>query len=173
MKKTILIILVVIMVIGTISLSVIFWRITMFWDSMYPTFEGWNILTYSKWFNIDRWDIIIYKTNKDSDLRIWRIIWVWGDSIEIKNGKVFIKKKWKEGFVGLDEIYLSEKNKLATFLPSEEKSLVYDVPEGSVFILGDNRPYSLDSRSCFSKCEEENSSYYLKEDLVIWKVLGK
>ena len=56
-----------------------------------------------------------------------------GEMIEIKSGIVFINGK------ALDEPYLTHK--------SSDSMDAYQIPEGAYFVMGDNRPVSLDSRA--------------------------
>ena len=82
--------------------------------------------------NPKRGDIISFK-NKDKTL-IKRVIGVAGDQIEFHDGYVYLngKKLDESAYLGsYVKTYCAE-----TFL----------VPKGSVFVLGDNREYSADSR---------------------------
>ena len=81
-----------------------------------------------------RGDIVIFKQNKSTERHlIKRVIGVPGDSISIKNGKVYVNGKIvKENY----PIYSDNSNL--------HKLLVGD---GYFFLLGDNRPISQDSRS--------------------------
>lgn len=67
---------------------------------------------------------------------IKRIIGVAGDTIKIEDGKVFLNGEL------LDEPYLNEGTLTEPVIFSE-----VTVPEGYVFVMGDNRAHSTDSRS--------------------------
>lgn len=80
-----------------------------------------------------RGDIVIFKYPDDEKvLYIKRIIGMPGDTVDVKDGKVFINDEV------LDEPYLR--------VITEGKYGPYKVPEGSYFMMGDNRNRSADSR---------------------------
>ena len=91
--------------------------------------------------SIKRFDIVIFKvdetdTSEGHDI-IKRIIGMPGEHVEIKDGKVYINGG------ALAEDYLPE-GMTTESLGGVFTDLV--VPEGCIFVLGDNREISLDSR---------------------------
>lgn len=98
----------------------------------------------------ERFDIVIFKyPDHEKELFIKRIIGMPGETVEIRDGKVYIDGA-KEP---LDD----------SFTPEEPLGDYgsYVVPEDSYFMLGDNRNYSKDSRFW--------NNPYVAED----KILGK
>ncbi len=85
--------------------------------------------------NPQRGDIVVFPLPDDeSQNYLKRIIGLPGDTVEIKDGKVYINNSEEP----LQEDYLKEK-------PTGDYG-PYEVPEDSYFMLGDNRNISLDSR---------------------------
>ena len=83
----------------------------------------------------ERFDIIIFKFPDDeSQLFIKRLIGLPGETVEIRDGKVYINGSDEP----LDDSFLPEVP-TGNYCP-------YNVPENSYFMLGDNREYSRDSR---------------------------
>ncbi len=81
-----------------------------------------------------RGDIVIFKYPDDeSENFIKRIIGLPGETLEIKEGVVYIDGE------PLDEPYLKE-------TPMPENLGPYEIPEGYYFMMGDNRNNSKDSR---------------------------
>jgi signal peptidase I len=107
-------------------------------QSMEPTLKGDELLIVNKWiYRVDMpdyGDIIVFHTNEGRDF-IKRVIGLPGDQIDIKNGKVYRNKK------PLDEPYI---NGAMNDAIGSYKHLI--VPAHHLFVMGDNRNNSLDSR---------------------------
>lgn len=103
-------------------------------DSMAPTLEHGDrlILTYMK-DDFDQGDIVVIDRYNSEPL-IKRVVAVGGDTIEIVNTKVYVNN------VLLVEPYIEG----TTVSRDMDKPVV--VPNGYVFVLGDNRTISKDSR---------------------------
>jgi signal peptidase I len=113
-------------------------------NSMHPTYKNGeylmaNKLTY-KFGEPRRGDVIIFKYSDTQDF-IKRIIGIPGDSIMIKDGKVYVNgNQLNENSYLKDTVYTSGGDYLA-----EGESLT--LSEDEYFMLGDNRPHSSDSRT--------------------------
>ena len=110
--------------------------------SMYPTIEPYNYLIVNKIPYItgapNHGDIVVFKAHiytdngEEKDL-IKRIIGLEGDIIEVKDGIVYRNGE------ALTEDYI-----YGGVTPGDMPPITVD--EGYIFVMGDNRPNSLDSR---------------------------
>lgn len=110
-------------------------------------------LRTSYWFDEpQRGDVIVFRYPDDPEgktLYVKRIIGMGGDVVQVENGNVYINGS------ALEEPYIKEITQ-GNFGP-------YEVPEGSYFMMGDNRNRSLDSRYW------ENQ--YVEPDAILGKVV--
>jgi signal peptidase I len=128
--------------------------------SMEPNFQpGDYVITsrqaYTLFGTEERGDIIVFKsslTDEEGNEKnlIKRIIGLPGDTIAIKEGYVYINGE------KIDEPYVAEQG-----VSGEMDEIT--VPEGELFVMGDNRAVSQDSRS-----EEVGT---ISEDSIIGKVI--
>jgi len=114
-------------------------------DSMQPNYPDAEYLLTDKVtyrFNEpQRGDVIVFKPPPaPDDEYIKRIIGLPGERVRVEAGKVYINSQL------LSETYLSPSlyTSGGSFLPDGKE---ITVPSGNYFVLGDNRPYSSDSRS--------------------------
>jgi len=112
--------------------------------SMEPTFHtGDYILTSRmtyKFRKIERGDVIVFKSPKNSDIEyIKRIIGLPGDIITISDGVVKVNN------IQLTEKYIAATTNLWDGGCIKDR-VPYTVPENYIFVMGDNRPRSSDSR---------------------------
>lgn len=109
--------------------------------SMNPTLHHNQILLVSKHDRVDRFDIVVLKERlaKDGETKhiVKRVIAFGGERVVVVNGQLFINN------VAFDEYYLDKAN-IQQF---KKTSFEITVPKGYVFVMGDNRDVSKDSRA--------------------------
>jgi signal peptidase I len=118
-------------------------------ESMMPTLQDGNKLVVNKiGFHVgelNRFDVIVFHANEEEDY-VKRIIGLPGDKIEYKEDQLYINRK------KVEEPYLEKYRKAALGgqltgdFTLEEITGSEKVPKGSLFVLGDNRLGSWDSR---------------------------
>jgi len=121
-------------------------------QSMSPTIEDGDSLLLKKYESIlnieeyNRGDIIVFESPLDKEgkpflkkMFVKRVIGLPGDKINISEGKVFVNNE------SIDEVYIENDS----FTDSLYYGDNYIVPEGEIFVIGDNRGpgASNDSRS--------------------------
>lgn len=104
-------------------------------ESMVPTLRVGDQLFVTKIYNknsIKRGDILVFYSEELGELLIKRVIGLPGEEVEVKNdGTVYVNGQ------KIDEPYVVNKS---------PKTGKFQVPEGKVLFLGDNRANSKDSR---------------------------
>jgi signal peptidase I len=93
-------------------------------------------ISYNRWWPMrgpQRGDVVVFRANPHADLLIKRVIGLPGDRVEIQGDQVFINGE------PLNEPYLTQ--------PTQGDYGPVDVPPLHIFVLGDNRGFSNDSRS--------------------------
>lgn len=119
-------------------------------DSMMPTLENGDRMIVNKIGykigNPDRFDIVVFHAPEQKDY-IKRVIGLPGDHVEYKDDQLYINGE------PIDEPYLDkykseivEGNLTGNFKLEDIDPTLDVIPEGYVFVMGDNRRFSKDSR---------------------------
>lgn len=112
-------------------------------SSMAPTLEDGEIVFSVKTDQLEQGDVIAFYYN--NKILVKRVIARSGDWVNFdEDGTVYVNS------APLEEPYLSEKA-----LGECDIELPYQVPEGEVFVMGDHRSTSVDSRSTIVGCVED------------------
>lgn len=111
--------------------------------SMSPTLQEGQVLMASKGHDFKTGDVIAFYYN--NKILVKRVIAMPGDWVNIsEDGTVYVND------IAIDEPYLNEKA-----LGDCNIELPYQVPESKIFVMGDNRSVSLDSRNTAIGCVSE------------------
>ncbi len=103
--------------------------------SMYPTLHDRDYLFIVRTKDYQRGDIVVFSDESvGQENLVKRVVGLAGDTVEIANGRVYLNGE------ELQEEYLD--SSVVT-----DGDMVITVSEGCVFLLGDNRPVSLDGRA--------------------------
>lgn len=102
--------------------------------SMFPTLHDNDKLLLWKLGSIDRNDIVVFDSHDlENNKYVKRVIGIAGDEITIQDSIITVNG------TTLDETYINE--------PSFNGDVSLTVPEDEIFVLGDNRNHSNDSRA--------------------------
>jgi signal peptidase I len=112
-----------------------------------------NTLAYSFGRPIRRGDLVAFRDKQDHRVLLKRVVALGGETVSIVDGQVTVNG-------------IASKTSFAT-LPDRSEMAPLVVPSGCVFVLGDNRAQSVDSRS-FGPIRE--SAIIGKAALVIWPI---
>jgi len=109
-------------------------------ESMVPTLEVGDRVLANKFIyrftEPERGDVVVFESVGEGDDQklIKRVVGVAGDEVEVRNGTLLVNGEARE------EPYLNRN------LPFNDSYGPTEVPEGHVFVMGDNRANSADSR---------------------------
>ena len=113
--------------------------------SMYPTLHNGDRMILSKIGDINRFDVVVLKAPDENVEYIKRVIGMPGDTLELKQGVIYINgKKIEQPFINTEAL-----QKQTVFIDDFTlQSLTGEtkIPEGKYFVMGDNRGVSRDSR---------------------------
>ncbi|WP_277584143.1 signal peptidase I [Psychrobacillus antarcticus] len=119
-------------------------------ESMMPTLENGDRMVVNKIGYMvgepDRYDIVVFHAPEQKNY-IKRVIGLPGDHVEFKNDQLYVNGK------AMEEPYLDQyKSEITDGTLTEDFAIegtpaeVEIIPEGYIFVMGDNRRYSKDSR---------------------------
>ncbi|WP_298471901.1 signal peptidase I [uncultured Psychrobacillus sp.] len=118
--------------------------------SMMPTFENGDKVVVNKigpeLIDYQRFDVIVFEAKEDTNY-IKRIIGIPGDRIAYENDELFINgERYEEPYLEEYKKALLDNDTLTGDFTLEENLGETTVPDGTFFVLGDNRRDSTDSR---------------------------
>lgn len=134
----------------------VFRYVTVVGPSMKQTLhDGDKLIISNLFYEPEIGDIVVINPDsnaRDSEPIIKRVIATEGQKVKIdyKNWAVYVDKNDGNGYVQLDEPYIQamrvEGSSMRSFTPTENGIHEFVIGEGKVFVMGDNRNNSADSR---------------------------
>ena len=142
--------LVIAFVIAVLIRYILFTPIVVDGDSMMPTLnDGDRMIVNKIGYKLgepDRFDIVVFHAPEGKDY-IKRVIGLPGDTIEYKDDQLYINgKAYDEPYLDEYKSEITEGTLTQDFTLQEIDPTLEVIPEGYVFVMGDNRRYSKDSR---------------------------
>ncbi|WP_108671863.1 signal peptidase I [Peribacillus acanthi] len=127
-------------VIALICRHFLFTPVTVHGESMIPTFEDNNKVVITKVSKLEHFDMIVFHSPVSEENHIKRLIGLPGDTVEVKDDTLYINgEEFKEPYLNTNKEKLAIEEKLT-------EDFKVEVPKDSLFVMGDNRRKSGDSR---------------------------
>ena len=137
--------LVVVMAAGTLIATMFFPVLQVFGSSMEPTLAEGDFVVCSRTADFSRGDLVAFYYN--NKVLIKRVIGLPGQHVLInEEGSVYVDGEL------LDEPYVRDKA-----LGDCDLTFPFEVPEGRLFVMGDHRAASIDSRNSLIGCVGEDN----------------
>lgn len=146
--KTLLTILVCLFCV--VSFNFFFSLATINGESMAPNFSSSDYIVLNKQYSkVNRFDVIAFKSpDEPGQEYIKRVIGLPGDVIEYIDDQLFINGNMvEESYLDREKKKLGEGEIFTKDFSLEDLAGVKEVPKNKLFVLGDNRLYSRDSRN--------------------------
>lgn len=133
-------ILIVVAAVAVLTVTLMLPGLKIYGSSMSPTLEDGNIVISFKGSDFNRGDVVAFYYN--NKILVKRVIALPGEWVDIDDdGNVSVNNE------ALEEPYLEERA-----LGECDITLPYQVPDGRIFVMGDHRSVSVDSRSTAIGC---------------------
>lgn len=114
-------------------------------QSMYPTLHDSDRMFMSKIGDIHRFDVVVLQAPDQDKEYIKRVIGMPGDTIEVKQGVLYINgKQVEQPFINTET--LAKQTVFIDDFTLQSLTGELKVPDGKYFVMGDNRGVSKDSR---------------------------
>ena len=137
--------LVVVMAAGALVATMFFPVLQVFGSSMEPTLAEGDLVVCSRTADFARGDLVAFYYN--NKVLIKRVVGLSGQHVLIdEEGDVYVDGKL------LDEPYVQDKA-----LGDCDLTFPFEVPEGRLFVMGDHRVASIDSRNSLIGCVGEDN----------------
>lgn len=119
-------------------------------QSMMPTLENGDRMVVNKIGYMvgepDRFDIVVFHAPEEKNY-IKRVIGLPGDHVEYRDDQLYINgEEIEETYLSQYKSEISEGTLTDDFILEDSTAQVKIIPEGQIFVMGDNRRYSKDSR---------------------------
>jgi len=118
--------------------------------SMQPTYEEGRLLSINKlglfFSSLKRFDVVVFHPPNSEEIYVKRVIGLPGDEIHYKDDQLYVNgKAVSEPFLSSSDQKMDISKKTGSFT-LEEITDKTRIPKGYIFVIGDNRIQSRDSR---------------------------